>query len=88
MFKVLFFNYQQNRGGLCDFGTPMIDSFPLCLFWVLSFIYQQNGVGGGVCEFRTSTNRLFFVLSVLRHISFIIKMALISRTQTLPNCPL
>ena len=69
----------------------LIDSFPLCLFWVLSFIYQQNGVGGGgggLCEFRTSTNRLFFVLSVLGHISFIIKMALISRTQTLPNCPL
>lgn len=50
--------------------------------------YQQNGVGGGLRKFRTSTNRLFFVLSVLGHISFIIKMALISRTQTLPNCPL
>ena len=44
----------------------LIDSFPLCLFWVLSFIYQQNGVGGGgLREFRTSTNRFFFVLSVL-----------------------
>lgn len=49
---------------------------------------KWGGGGGGLCEFRTSTNRLFFVLSVLGHISFIIKMALISRTQTLPNCPL
>lgn len=43
-------------------AQQIIDYFPCCLFWELSFIYQQIEVGswgvevGGLGEFRTSAH--------------------------------